>query len=99
MLAITTDMEPGKDFDTLYVDVLTNGQPRYTGFNLFPISVGADKVAQKMPATLALVAGHDPTAPTLVRVIATKGHTVRVLREATVTVPTDRVATVHMPLE
>jgi hypothetical protein len=45
-----------------------------------------------LPATFAIAAGRSPDQETLVRVIALKGSTPVVLREAQVQVPTDRVA-------
>jgi hypothetical protein len=92
MVVVTTDASPPKDIDTLHVQVKSNGVP-LLDFE-YPLGPGGLLV----PATLGLVAGRDPSTPALIRVYARKAGKVRVLREATVTVPTDRLAMLRMPI-
>jgi alpha-tubulin suppressor-like RCC1 family protein len=92
MLSIQTDMSIPKDVDLVRIEV-----KRY-GVLLFgrDFPVGPDGV--HIPATLAIVAGKE-VAPVIIRIIARHGGKLRVLREATTTVPTDRVALLRMPIQ
>src|ERR1700722_18670108 len=66
VVAVSTDVSIPKDIDTIRMQVLSNGAPLYDqSFAVFP---GEDGV--KIPATLGIVAGSDPTATVVVRVIA-----------------------------
>ena len=93
MVAVTTDMALPKDFDTIHLEVLTNGQTQFAN----DYAVGPDGL--RTPATIGLIAGKNSSIPTHIRVIARQGGehgTARVLREAVVTVPTDRLAMLQL---
>src|SRR5205085_2877762 len=93
VLAVQTDMSLPKDIDRIRIQVLIYGRPQYDQeFEAGPGGV-------KIPATLSIVAGKDPTAPVTIRVIARQGAKSRVLREAITTVPPDRAAVLKMPVQ
>jgi hypothetical protein len=93
---VSTDASPPKDIDTLHVQVLSGGQIQFENdYELGPNGL-------LLPATLGLLAGTNAATPAVIRVYARKGGTtgtVRVLREATVTVPEDRVAMLRLPID
>src|ERR1700685_3646291 len=81
VIAVSTDVSIPKDIDTIRMQVLSMGVALYD--ESFPIYPGGP-AGVKIPATLGIVAGSDPNAPVLVRVIAISKHEALVLREATV---------------
>jgi sugar lactone lactonase YvrE len=108
MLAIQTDVSIPKDIDQIRVEVsyVKTGVPAYQhSFTKF----GDGDEAIRLPATIGFTSPEqDPTQPIRVRVIASQGHeddasgevpTVRILREVVTTVPTDRVASLPIPIE
>jgi hypothetical protein len=96
IVAVSTDSSPPKDIDTLHVQVLSDGRIQFdSDYELGPNGL-------LLPATLGLLAGANAATPAVIRVYARKGGatgTVRVLREATVTVPEDRVVMFRMPID
>jgi hypothetical protein len=95
VVSVTTDVSIPKDIDTIRVQVLSNGVTAYDSY--FVVAPGSGGL--KIPATLGLLAGSDPTAPVLVRVIAISKNKAVILREATVQVPTNRTALLQLPLQ
>ncbi len=95
VVAVSTDVSIPKDIDTIRMQVLSNGAFVYD--NAFAVFPGEDGV--KIPVTLGVVAGSDPTAKVVVRVMAISHNVALVLREATVQVPTDRTALLQLPLQ
>jgi len=95
VVAIDTDMALPDEVDTIELVVTVEGNTLFD--NPMPVGVGAD--AQPIPATLTLVAGPDPSVPATIRVIGWKNGVPRTLRQVTSTVPTDRVATLRMPVQ
>lgn len=87
-------MDLPKQVDSIRVEVLVRGQLQFGN----DYEVGGEKHL-RLPATLTLLAGKDPTTPVTVRVIGKKGSRARTLRETTTTVPADRVASLPMPIQ
>jgi len=95
IVAFQTDMQVPEGISGIRVQVLQNGIYR---FNVL-YTVGPDGV--KLPATLAVVAG-EQNSPVTIQVVAYSdpaGKQAKVLRKATLTVPTSRVALLHMPIQ
>lgn len=101
ILAFQTDMNIPKDIRTIRVIVSARGEVRHNvAYFLRPGEV--DGV--QLPATFAIVAGKDPSLPVNIKVVGSgpgvgaDGKS-RVLREVTTTVPSDRFALLHMPIQ
>jgi hypothetical protein len=92
MLVIDTDMALPKDIDAIRVEVMSSGA----------LVFGADYTfgagGAKLPATLAILSGKDPSEPVTLRVIGKQALRVRTVREAVTSVPTDRIAMVRLPI-
>ncbi len=93
MLALTTDLQPGKDFDSVSVEVLSFGSREFKN----DYAVGPSGL--KLPATLGLVAGKKPDEPVTIRVLSSLRGQPRTLREVVTTIPEDRVATLTVKIE
>jgi len=93
MLAITTDLQPPKDFDRIRVQLLSFGSIQFDN----EYRIGKDSLT--LPATLGLLAGNDPSEPVTIRVTASLGQKVRMVREVLTTVPQHRVARLTVPIE
>jgi len=96
MLAVQTDMHIPKDLSGVRIEVSQDGQQLHGATYM----VGPSGV--KIPATLAIVAGQK-RSPVMVRVFGIENaglpnERVRVLRQATTMVPTDRTALMRMPI-
>ena len=99
VLAIQTDMAMPKDIDRIRIEVTyvkTGAYAYQMDFNKLGDSSGI-----KLPATLAFIAPADPSDAIRIRVLAGRGpeEQTRLLREVVTTVPTDRVATLRIPVE
>src|SRR5580700_12241515 len=81
VVAVATDLSIPKDIDQIRVQVLWNGTTPYPYDNTFYIRPGGP-AGVKIPATLGILAGSDPTIPALVRVIAISHDQAIILREA-----------------
>ena len=95
VVALDTDMALPDQIDTIEIEVIVRG----TTLLDYPMPVGTGPDAQPIPATLTLVAGPDPTVPATIRVVGSKNGIARTLRQVITTVPTDRVATLRMPVQ
>jgi hypothetical protein len=93
MLAISTDMQVPKDFDSIHVEVRTYGSVQFS--NDYKVGRGF----LMLPATLGVVVGKNPSQPVTIRVSSSQAGTVRTLREIVTTVPGDRVATLYVPIQ
>ena len=83
---------PG-DIDSVQVSVSSQGVSKLDQtYALGPSGV-------EVPATLGLTAPSDPSADATVRVQASKSGRVRVVRQVVTSVPQDRVALLHLPIE
>ena len=92
MLAVQSDMALPKDVDEVRIEVLVYGNL------LFGNTYNAGYGNLTIPATFALVAGKDPTTPVTLRVMGRQKQKTRTLREVITTVPSDRIATLRVPI-
>lgn len=99
MIAIHTDLSLPKDIDTIRLEVLRGDDSKYQqDFE----NLGDADADPRLPLTLGLVAKEEPGAEVRVRVSARRGGEageVRILREAVTTIPEERVALLHLPLQ
>lgn len=95
MIVIQTDMSLPKDVDRARIQISAYGEFK---FNEEYKQLGSDG-SLKLPGTIGVVVGEDPTTPVTMRVIAYQGDTPRVLREAVSTVPADRLAQLRLPVQ
>lgn len=98
MLAVQTDMSLPKDIDAIRIEVLNEGVPK---FRKDYERLGTFDGEIRLPGTLALVAPEKPDSAITITVSARVGGAmgkVRVVRQVVTTVPTDRVASLHVPL-
>jgi hypothetical protein len=95
MAVVTTDLSVPDDIDTLHVNVWAAGAQTPFFFHDYALQGPS---ALSLPGTLGVVAGPRTTRVTIQVSGLLQGLT-RVSREATVTLPTDRVATLSMPLD
>jgi hypothetical protein len=95
MVIVTSDMPVPKDIDTVRIEIVRGSD------NLYKVDfpLGTDPSDHQLPATLAVIAGSDPTEVVTIRVMGLLGPRARTLREAITTIPTDRVAALRMPIE
>ncbi len=91
MLAITTDLSLTKDLDQVGIYVLADGRPLLS--QSYAIGPGV-----RLPSTLAIAPPVNPPSLIRVRLVGYKGGSGRILREATTTVPTDRLAVLPLQL-
>ncbi len=94
VVAIDTDMALPDQIDTIEIQVTADGATLLD----YPMPVGTGVDAQPIPATLTLVAG-DSSATATIRVLGWRNGAPRTLRQVTTTVPTDRLATLRMPVQ
>jgi hypothetical protein len=97
MIAIASDMAIPKDLDQVVVEVLDDsGNLQRLTYPIKPAELG-----KPMPGTLAVLptnAGGQHVRVRLIAELDTEPPTARVVREAEVTIPTDRIAVLPMPL-
>lgn len=93
MLALQTDMELPKDVSSVRIMVLVNGAPRFD--RSYPVGPEGAKI----PATLAIVAGDDPSTPVEIKVLAFRASEVRTLNRTITTIPESRIALLRVPIE
>lgn len=96
MLVITTNLAPPKDFDTIHVRILEDGAAAPVHEVDYALS-GSQAI--KLPATLGIVAGSDPSKSVRVSVEARRGAMLRVARDAIARVPADRIASLPLPID
>lgn len=93
MVTVQTDMPIPKDVDSIRIEISTYGNL------LFGNDYAVGSSGLLIPATLAIVAGEDPSAPVHIRLISRQKNKVRTLREAVTTVPPDRIGILRMPIQ
>jgi hypothetical protein len=93
VLSVETDMALPDQIDTIRVQV----QVRGVSLHDVPYPVGAGDTP--IPATLTLVEGTDATTAVTVRVAGSKLGKWRTFREAITMVPSDRTASLRMPVQ
>ena len=95
VVSFDTDMALPQQIDKVRVQVLSRGQIRLD----LDYQLGPGRNDYRVPGTLTVVAGNDPTAPVTVNVAGSKQNKWRTFRELTTTVPKDRVANLRMPIQ
>jgi hypothetical protein len=101
VLIVKTDMAPPKDFNKMRIQVFNEGQLKF----LFEGAVPGDPGEEQrivLPSTLGLVASDDPANAIRIEVGVRSGGKegpVRVVREVVTTIPADRVAMLHVPIQ
>lgn len=96
MVVVTSDMAVPTDFDTITWSVTLSGDSRPFATSSLSLERGED-----LPATLSVRSGPKTTKPVTIRVEGRQNGTndvLRVAREATLVVPTDRTAELALPL-
>jgi hypothetical protein len=98
IVVLDTDMALPEQVDTLHIEVYAGGKVQLQN----QYSVGT-RTENSIPATLAVTAHGEDPEPVTVRVAGSKatsqGLDWRTFRETTTTVPTDRIATLRMPIQ
>lgn len=99
MLAVSTDMMPGKDFEEIRI-VVTQGDVANdsTSFT-WTVTGGEVRGAVKLPTTVAVIRGNKTTGLTSIRAIAYRGAVARVVREFNVAIPETGVWELPVRLE
>jgi hypothetical protein len=92
MLSVQTDMAIPKDVDRVRLEVSKYGNLIFG--NDYQVGSGGLQV----PATIALMAGDDPSAPVRIRMVVRQGGKARLQREAVTTVPPNRIALLRLPI-
>jgi hypothetical protein len=96
MLVITTNLAPPKDFDTLHVRIVAEGAT----VPAHDVDYALDgSQAVKLPATLGVLGGADPSKSVRITVEARRAGVVRITREAVARVPLDRIASLPLPVD
>lgn len=102
MLVVQSDMELPKDVDTLRIEVSALGKPAAYEYDHQHLGEPSRQTIQ-LPATIGILPSEDdPSLPITVRVLGKRGGysgLVRVLNEITTTIPSDRIATLQMPVQ
>jgi sugar lactone lactonase YvrE len=99
VVVVQTDVSLPKDIDTIRIEVLSDGVPKFK--NDYE-RLGTGDAPIRLPGTLALLASEDPSAAVQILVSARSGGKegdVRIVREVVTTVPEDRVVTMQLPLQ
>lgn len=92
MLAISTDLVPGKDLDRVDVTVEHRGREQLR----VSLPLGGSK---GLPATIPITALEGDTDPITVHVLGYARGSVRMTRDAVTTVPDGRTALLYLPLQ
>jgi hypothetical protein len=87
IVALTTDLVPGKDFDELRLVVVYEGRVDNRTSLTWTVTAGAVRGSVSLPATIALVGRADAGGPVTVRAQAYRDGVPRVLREAVLEMP------------
>jgi hypothetical protein len=98
IVTIDTDMALPDQVDHLYVRVQVRGDTKFEN----DYQVGS-RTEAAIPATLNLVSYSESSEPVTVKIAGSKatdeGISWRTYREATMTIPQDRIARLHMPIQ
>ncbi len=95
MLALQSDMALPEDVDQVRIQVSVQGATRFDQTYV----VGSDRTAAKMPSTLGLVAGDDPSEPVEIRVLGLRGGRARTLNKTITTIPESRIVMLRVPIQ
>jgi hypothetical protein len=96
IVSFQSDMAMPDMIDTVHVQVATRGGALVLD-NDYPI--GGKQGQDRVPGTITLVAGNDPSETVTVRAAGVKDLKWRTFRELTTTIPLDRVAELRMPIQ
>jgi hypothetical protein len=95
IVAFQTDLSIPKDVQSIVISIYAGGSKVY--HQRFPL---APNGKFNLPGTLAIVAGEKKNQPITVRVVGLdSADKAQVMRQAVSTVPTDRLALMHLPLQ
>jgi hypothetical protein len=95
IVAFQTDLSIPKDINFLVVSIYAGGSKRYQ--SVFPLSPDGKF---HLPATLAIIEGEQKNQAVTVRVTGLdKAQQPQVIRQAVSTVPKERIALMHMPIQ
>jgi hypothetical protein len=103
ILALQTDMSLPDDITRVKIEVKSNGKSLHDHtYIVDPDAAGAEKI----PATLAIVAGEEDNQPIELKVIALRpggtsgtGLQPRTLNKTVTTIPTERIAMLNVPMQ
>ncbi len=103
ILALQTDMSLPEDITRVKIEVKSNGKSLHDA--TYIVDPNADD-AEKIPATLAIVAGEEDNQPIELKVIALRpggssstGLEPRTLNKSVTTIPTERIAMLRVPMQ
>jgi hypothetical protein len=103
ILALQTDMSLPDDITRVKIEVKSNGKSLHD--HTYIVDPGAEG-AEKIPATLAIVAGEEDNQPIELKVIALRpggtsgtGLEPRTLNKTVTTIPTERIAMLRVPMQ
>lgn len=98
MMGISTNMSLPKDVSAIRLVVSAHGERLIDHTQVVDPSVPD---AAKLPGTLAVIQGEDPSMPVTMKVIALQGpeRRARVVAKAISTVPSDRIALLNLPID
>jgi len=92
MLVFQTDMRLPEDVDQVRLEISRLGKIEFA--QTYEVGAGA----AKMPATLGILGGENAAIPYQIRLMALREGKPEVLRQATTTIPSNRIAQLRMPL-
>jgi hypothetical protein len=95
VISLSSDMSMPEQIDNVNLQVLVRGRTVIDD----EYAVGSRGDAYRLPATLTLAAGSNPSDPVTIRVFGQRQGQWRTVRETTTTVPANRSALVRMPIQ
>lgn len=96
VLVVQTDLALPKDIDSIRIEVTSDGVPK---FDDTYTRLGSTDGEIHLPGTLSLVGSSDSASTADIIVSARSGSKVRIVTEVVTTIPTDRAATMQLPLQ
>jgi hypothetical protein len=96
VVSFQSDMAMPDMIDTIHVQVASRGGALLLDTDY---EIGGKQDQDRVPGTLTLVAGKDPSETVTVRVAGVKDTKWRTFRELTSTIPQDRIAQLRMPVQ
>ncbi len=87
MLALRTDMMPGKDFEELRVLITQDGVTNDSTSFTWTVTEGSVRGSVNLPTTVAVVRGAGTSGLTSIRVVAYRAGEASVVRDMTVAIP------------
>ena len=87
MLALRTDLMPGKDFNELRVLITQDGRTNDTASFTWTVTEGLVRGSVKLPTTVAVIRGPQSTGLTSIRAVAYRDGHAAVVRDISVEIP------------